>query len=235
MVHPQERPRGAIDDESEALPGRFIGQSLAGFGDGIGIDGVTYVARFALFQMLGKVQHPLAGDSSTAARGHRRRRRPSARRRRIRAEMASLKGDQLVAARSRSRTRYAPSRPRPGLRHCSGGRLHIRRTCSLWLNQGAYVGSPTSGVGCHDDDGPREGVVAPAPRLIEDVPSVSAVDSGWPVPQSGSRPSAAPATCEALHARRSSDTVSAGSVGAKAGLAELGIRAWNSGLLKSRT
>jgi len=45
----------------------------------------------------------------------------------------------------------------------------------------------------------------------------------------------APATYEALHARRSSDTVSAGSVGAKAGLAELGIRAWNSGLLKSRT
>ena len=58
MVRPQERPRGAIDDESEALPGRFIDQSLAGFGDGIGIDGVTYVARFALFQMLGKVCIP---------------------------------------------------------------------------------------------------------------------------------------------------------------------------------
>ena len=231
MVHPQERPRGAIDDESEALPGRFIGQSLAGFGDGIGIDGVTYVARFALFQMLGKVQHPLAGDSSTAARGHRRRRRPSARRRRIRAEMASLKGDQLVAARSRSRTRYAPSRPRPGLRHCSGGRLHIRRTCSLWLNQGPYVGSPTSGVGCHDDDGPREGVVAPAPRLIEDVPSVSAVDSGWPVPQSGSRPSVAgpshvrgPARAEVLGYRLGTFSGRQGGTG-RAGHPSLELRA----------
>ena len=61
--------RGAIDYESGALPSRFIGQSLAGLGDGIGIDRVTHVTRFALFQMLGKVQDPLAGDSPDDAPG----------------------------------------------------------------------------------------------------------------------------------------------------------------------
>jgi len=38
-------------------------------GDVIGIDRVTYVTRFTLFQMLGKVQDPLAGDSSNDAPG----------------------------------------------------------------------------------------------------------------------------------------------------------------------
>ena len=74
MVHPQERPGTQLDDESGALPSRFTGQVLAGLGDGIGIDRVTYVTRFAPFQMLGKVQDPLTGDSSTDARGHRIRR-----------------------------------------------------------------------------------------------------------------------------------------------------------------
>ena len=78
MVRPQERPGAQLDDESGVLPGRFIGQNPAGFGAGIGIDRVTYVTRFTHFGMLGKAQDPIAGDSSTDARGHRRRRMPSA-------------------------------------------------------------------------------------------------------------------------------------------------------------
>jgi hypothetical protein len=41
MVHPQGRPGTQVDDKSGALPSRFIGQSLAGLGDGIGIERVT--------------------------------------------------------------------------------------------------------------------------------------------------------------------------------------------------
>ncbi len=63
MVHRSRASGDAIDDESGPLPGRFIGQSLAGLGDGIGTDRVTYMTRFTHFQMLGKVQDPLAGDS----------------------------------------------------------------------------------------------------------------------------------------------------------------------------
>ena len=62
-------PRTQFDDESGALPGRFIGQRLAGLGDEIGIDRVTHVTRFALFQMLGRVHDPHAGDSSDDAPG----------------------------------------------------------------------------------------------------------------------------------------------------------------------
>ena len=58
-----------FDDESGALPGRFIGQSVSGLGDGIGSDRVKSVAGFTLFQMLGKVQGPLAGGSLTNALG----------------------------------------------------------------------------------------------------------------------------------------------------------------------
>jgi len=78
-VHPKELRGTQYNDESGALPSRFIGQSLAGLGNGIGIERVTQVTLGTSFQMLGKVQDPLAGDSSTDARGHRRRRMPSAR------------------------------------------------------------------------------------------------------------------------------------------------------------
>ena len=69
------------NDESGALPSRFIGQSLAGLDDGIGIDRLTFVTRGTIFRMFGKVQDLLTGDSSTDARRYRRRRMPSARRR----------------------------------------------------------------------------------------------------------------------------------------------------------
>ena len=78
MVHPEERPGTQFDDVSGALPKRFIDQRVAGLGDGIGVDRVTSVPRSAPLQMLGNVQDPLAGDSSTDARGHRRRRTASA-------------------------------------------------------------------------------------------------------------------------------------------------------------
>ena len=58
-----------LDDESGALPGRFIGQNLAGLGDGIDIERVTIRDPIRPFQMLGTVQDLLAGVSSTDARG----------------------------------------------------------------------------------------------------------------------------------------------------------------------
>src|SRR5450631_3565222 len=81
MVHPKEHPWYAIQRRIRSATKSIHRPNLAGLGDGIGIDRVTYMTRGTLFQMFGKVQDPLIGDSSTDARGHRRRRVPSARRR----------------------------------------------------------------------------------------------------------------------------------------------------------
>jgi conjugative relaxase-like TrwC/TraI family protein len=48
--------------ESGTPPGRFIGQGLAGLGNGIGIDPGTQVTEEHLFRMLGMVQDPLTGE-----------------------------------------------------------------------------------------------------------------------------------------------------------------------------
>lgn len=69
MVHPHERPGTQPDDESDAIPGRFIGQNRAGLGDRIGIDRVTYVTRSTHFQMSEKVQDPLARDIRPSPEG----------------------------------------------------------------------------------------------------------------------------------------------------------------------
>jgi len=67
MLHAQEHPWRQYNEESGALPGRFIGQSLAGMGNESGIERVTQVTLGASLQMLGKVQDPLSGDCSTDA------------------------------------------------------------------------------------------------------------------------------------------------------------------------
>ena len=125
MVHPLERPGTQLDDEFGALPSRFIGQNLAGLGDGIGIDRVTFVTRFAPCQMPGKVQDPLTGDGSTDAPGtedaecRARENQRSAPRRPVSGAIS------WTLRCSRSRTRYAPSRLRPRLRQIPAGRLHL--------------------------------------------------------------------------------------------------------------
>lgn len=71
MVHAQKHPWQQYNDESGALPSRFIDQSLAGLGNGIGIERVLQVTLGTPFQMLGMGQDPLPEGSSTDARGHR--------------------------------------------------------------------------------------------------------------------------------------------------------------------
>jgi conjugative relaxase-like TrwC/TraI family protein len=84
--------------ESGTPPGRFIGQGLAGLGHGMGIEAGAQVTEEHLFRMLGMVQDPLTGE--LLGRPPRAQKPPQAERvrTRIRAETASLKGDQLDAA-----------------------------------------------------------------------------------------------------------------------------------------
>ena len=131
MVHRSRASGTQFDYESGALPGRFIDQRVAGLGDGIGVDRVTFVTRFTPFQTLGKVQDPLAGDSSNDAPGHRRRTYAERAKTKIGAARASLKGDQLDTALLKIESASAPSRQRPRLRQCPSGRLQTPDLQSL--------------------------------------------------------------------------------------------------------
>jgi conjugative relaxase-like TrwC/TraI family protein len=84
--------------ESGTPPGRFIGQGLAGLGNGVGIDPGSQVTEEHLFRMLGMVQDPLTGEQ--LGRPPRAQKAPYAERvrTRISAEMAGLKGDDRDAA-----------------------------------------------------------------------------------------------------------------------------------------
>jgi hypothetical protein len=62
------------DAELGTSPGRFIGQGLAGLGNGIGIRTGTQVTDERLFRVLVMVQDPLAGGQLGRPRAHRRRR-----------------------------------------------------------------------------------------------------------------------------------------------------------------
>jgi conjugative relaxase-like TrwC/TraI family protein len=78
--------------ESGTPPGRFIGQGLAGLGNGIGTEPGTQVTEEHLFRMLGMVQDPLTGEQ--LGRPPRAQKTPYAERvrTRISAETAGLSG-----------------------------------------------------------------------------------------------------------------------------------------------
>ena len=80
--------------ESGTPPGRFIGQGLAGLGNGIGIEPDTQVTEEHLFRMLGMVQDPLTGEQ--LGRPPRAQKAPYAERvrTRISTETAGLRGDE---------------------------------------------------------------------------------------------------------------------------------------------
>src|SRR5664280_947128 len=83
--------------ESGTPPGRFIGQGLAGLGNGIGIEPGSQVTEEHLFRMLGMVQDPLTGEP--LGRSPRVQKAPYAERvrTRISTETAGLKGDERDA------------------------------------------------------------------------------------------------------------------------------------------
>jgi conjugative relaxase-like TrwC/TraI family protein len=83
--------------ESGTPPGRFIGQGLAGLGNGIGIEPGTQVTEEHLFRMLGMVQDPLTGEQ--LGRPPRAQKAPYAERvrTRISTETSGLKGDKRDA------------------------------------------------------------------------------------------------------------------------------------------
>jgi conjugative relaxase-like TrwC/TraI family protein len=83
--------------ESGTPPGRFIGQGLAGLGNGIGIEAGTQVTEEHLFRMLGMAQDPLTGEQ--LGRPPRAQKAPYAERVRTRigAETAGLRGDEREA------------------------------------------------------------------------------------------------------------------------------------------
>jgi conjugative relaxase-like TrwC/TraI family protein len=83
--------------ESGTPPGRFIGQGLAGLGNGIGIEAGSQVTEEHLFRMLGMVQDPLTGEQ--LGRPPRAQKAPYAERVRTRigAETAGLRGDERDA------------------------------------------------------------------------------------------------------------------------------------------
>jgi conjugative relaxase-like TrwC/TraI family protein len=94
--------------ESGTPPGRFIGQGLAGLGNGIGIEPGSQVTEEHLFRMLGMVQDPLTGEQ--LGRPPRAQKAPYAERvrTRISAETAGLRGDerevQVLKIRGEERT-----------------------------------------------------------------------------------------------------------------------------------
>jgi conjugative relaxase-like TrwC/TraI family protein len=79
--------------ESGTPPGRFIGQGLAGLGNGIGIELGTRVTEDHLFRMLGMVQDPLTGEQLGRPPRAQKATHADRVRTRISAETAGLSGE----------------------------------------------------------------------------------------------------------------------------------------------
>ena len=83
--------------ESGTPPGRFIGQGLAGLGNGLGIEAGSQVTEEHLFRMLGMVQDPITGEQLGRPPRAQKATYAERVRTRISAEKAGLKGDERDA------------------------------------------------------------------------------------------------------------------------------------------